>query len=710
MESSSLESESFCPCCERPLESEATASKYDQDLDIDEPYQTIPVLETRRSLLQTNYLQLSPSPPPWYDEYKPRVIDPRQSNVNRITIRRDNRLMMTDSLSILSVSNLRSLWPKLNNFKNDMIMRDISCAMLSEVWEKSNCKKQQFELEKMLNMDGLKYISTPRMTKRGGGAAIVVSLKKFSLEKIEVLNPDKVEVVFGLLRPKKTTSNIKEIIIAAFYSPPKSRKNPLLLDHLLSTSLYLLSKYPNAALVLGGDKNNLDISSLLSGIPKLHQIVTKPTHSSKVLDIILTNVASLYCVPIIAPPVPPDDPLCGVPSDHSTPVATPLATDTLQQTRDYVVKVSRPLPESGMLEFGEWICKEDWSGIPENADPTEQVLAFENIVNQKIEVIFPTKSVRINPCIDLPFINSDLKKLDRLVKREYTNHLKSKKYLRLKESYDQKFKIAAADYLKKSVRSLMEDDPGTAYSCLKRLAAQPGDHPDEGSFTLLSHQEDNLTPEQSIERIAQHFANISQEFLPLNFNLLPADVKAKLNKPASESELPCLPDHDVFQKIKKSKKPKSSVPGDIPRKIVKEFGPELAGPAGIIFRNIVRSGHWPKPWRIEYGTPLKKVTNPVTEDQLRIISLTSYWSKVFEQYVVQWLMDCIGDKIDWGQYGGEKGSSIAQYLIEFVNFILYNQDMQLSYAVLAVMIDYLKAFNRICQNTIITIVGGKWVL
>ena len=304
MESSSLESESFCPCCERPSESEATASKYDQDLDIDEPYQTIPVLETRRSLLQTNYLQLSPSPPPWYDEYKPRVIDPRQSKVNRITIRRDNRLMMTDSLSILSVSNLRSLWPKLNNFKNDMIMRDISCAMLSEVWEKSNCKKQQFELEKMLNMDGLKYISTPRMTKRGGGAAIVVSLKKFSLEKIEVLNPDKVEVVFGLLRPKKTTSNIKEIIIAAFYSPPKSRKNPFPLDHLLSTSLYLLSKYPNAALVLGGDKNNLNISSLLSGIPKLHQIVTKPTHGSKVLDIILTNVASLYCVPIIAPPVP----------------------------------------------------------------------------------------------------------------------------------------------------------------------------------------------------------------------------------------------------------------------------------------------------------------------------------------------------------------------------------------------------------------------
>ena len=77
----------------------------------------------------------------------------------------------------------------------------------------------------MLNMEGLKYISTPRINKRGGGAAIVVSLEKFSLEKIEVSNPHRVEVVFGLLRPKKQNCSIKEIIIAAFYSPPNSKKS-----------------------------------------------------------------------------------------------------------------------------------------------------------------------------------------------------------------------------------------------------------------------------------------------------------------------------------------------------------------------------------------------------------------------------------------------------------------------------------------------------
>ena len=77
------------------------------------------------------------------------------------------------------------------------------------------------------------------------------------------------------------------------------------------------------------------------------------------------------------------------------------------------------------------------------------------------------------------------------MKREYRKHSKSQKYLRLKGKYELQFKKAADDYLNKSVRTLMEDDPGTAYKCLKRLSAQPGES--ESDFTLTSHQEANLT-------------------------------------------------------------------------------------------------------------------------------------------------------------------------------------------------------------------------
>ena len=40
----------------------------------------------------------------------------------------------------------------------------------------------------MLKEDGYKYLSVPRLNKRGGGAAIVVDYRRYSLDKIETLN------------------------------------------------------------------------------------------------------------------------------------------------------------------------------------------------------------------------------------------------------------------------------------------------------------------------------------------------------------------------------------------------------------------------------------------------------------------------------------------------------------------------------------------
>ena len=161
--------------------------------------------------------------------------------------------------------------------------------------------------------------------------------------------------------------------------------------------------------------------------------------------------------------------------------------------------------------------------------------------------------------------------------------------------------------------------------------------------------------------------------------------------------------------MKKTKKPRSHVPGDLPRRLVQEFAPELAAPVGKIIRNIVQSGEWPKTWRVEHGIPLEKVTNPVSEDDLRIISLTPFLSKVTEQFIISWLLEHVEDKIDWGQYGGTRGSSISHYLIELVNFVLFNQDLKMPHTVLAAFIDFSKAFNHINHNLIITILSEMGV-
>ena len=55
---------------------------------------------------------------------------------------------------------------------------------------------------------------------------------------------------------------------------------------------------------------------------------------------------------------------------------------------------------------------------------------------------------------------------------------------------------------------------------------------------------------------------------------------------------------------------------------------------------------------------------------LKINSLTNFFSKVYERFVVSWLLHYVGEQLDWCQYEGMKGSSITHYLIDFENYIL----------------------------------------
>ena len=119
-------------------------------------------------------------------------------------------------------------------------------------------------------------------------------------------------------------------------------------------------------------------------------------------------------------------------------------------------------------------------------------------------------------------------------------------------------------------------------------------------------------------------------------------------------------EHEVYARIKSANKPKFGVPGDIPRKLFSEFGPELATPICMIFNNIAKSAKqgpakWPSTWKLEYGTPLQKIPEPISEEDLRVISLTAFFSKVMEKFVVDWLMIYTGDQMDPKQFVGFKG-------------------------------------------------------
>ena len=96
--------------------------------------------------------------PCWHEPY----FHVQSSNTPvRKTIKRNNKLYTSNLLPRIYLTNTRSLIPKINAFKNDVIEREIDLCLVSEIWEDNENVKHKTEIEKMLELEGLKYISTP---------------------------------------------------------------------------------------------------------------------------------------------------------------------------------------------------------------------------------------------------------------------------------------------------------------------------------------------------------------------------------------------------------------------------------------------------------------------------------------------------------------------------------------------------------------------
>ena len=626
-------------------------------------------------------------------------------------VRANDRVAASAELPTVGVTNFRSLGPRIHNVKDDMLLRDIEVQLASETWEKESNQKLKCDIEEMFELHGLQYISCPRPNKkRGGGAAIIVNTRRFSISKLDITVPSKLEVVWGILRPKKVSKMtiFKEFIICALYSPPNYKKNNELQTHIISTMHHLLTMHPKAAYCIGGDKNSLKIAPIMAALPHCVQAVTLNTYKEKILDVILWNLSQYYSVPYIAPAVQPDNSRTHVPSDHNNAVAVPLAGAGAEaKTREYTVKTNRPLPASGIREMGLWLSDIKWEAVlrPELC-PEDQDAILRSALQYKVDQIFPEKKVRVSNQ-DVSFITLELKRLQMYIKREYKKKGKSCKYIEMKIAYDRKFKKAAQDQLNKFVEDMMEESPGRAYSAMKKMGTRPGDCENDGVFNVVSHQTENLNLEQSTHRILQYFSNISQQYEALDISKLPVEVQNKLSEEINPRDIPRIEPFQVFEKMRKCKKTKSAVPGEMPSRLRQEFNVELAEPASIIFNNIAQSATWPQSWKEEFGTILKKCNVPEDESMLRVISITYQLSTLMERFVIDWLMVYIEDKLDRDQFGGQKGHSIAHYLIEITNFILYNQDLSKPLSTLFAGIDISKGFNKIDHCKLVKILSTE---
>ena len=154
--------------------------------------------------------------------------------------------------------------------------------------------------------------------------------------------------------------------------------------------------------MLCGDFNRLNISRWASQF-KLKQLVDKVTRGDRTLDLVITNLASLYdknSVEILPP---------FVLSDHNAVVLRPKARVHPRTGASRKLVPRRDTRDSKKRELGRYFNSIDWS-VLESANCEDQARLFEDLVNIGLDIIMLVKFSKLY-VNDHPWVTPKFKSL-----------------------------------------------------------------------------------------------------------------------------------------------------------------------------------------------------------------------------------------------------------------------------------------------------------
>ena len=123
-----------------------------------------------------------------------------------------------------------------------------------------------------------------------------------------------------------------------------------------------------------------------------------------------------------------------------------------------------------------------------------------------------------------------------------------------------------------------------------------------------------------------------------------------------------------------------------------------------MINDCIAEGVWPDFLKIESVTPVPKVNNAQSANNLRKIAGLPNLSKVMEKIIVEYLVEDMRAKLDLCQYANQANQSINHYLIKLVDKVLSVLDGSTKgehTAVIATLVDWSKDFDR--QDPTLTI-------
>ncbi|KAI8510960.1 hypothetical protein Bbelb_118760 [Branchiostoma belcheri] len=562
---------------------------------------------------------------------------------------------------------LRNGWiNKLDEFQETLSFNSVDIAVVSETWQSSS------HPESAIAVSGFNVFSTHRSDRRGGGVAVYVKQQIASRQLTEYAVPEGLECVWVWTRPRRLARPMSSIVVCGVYLPPSSPNGDILVDHLLSVSDNVRTKYPDCGIALLGDFNRLDTSELCRG-SLLSQVVKNKTRGNAILDLIVTNMKDVYQCPSILPPI-------GL-SDHSSVLWIPKGKRAPDKPTK---KLTRPLCQASVHEFGRWVTSHNWSEVYNATGTAAKTNAFYGTLQDAITTFFPTKVIKTHSS-DKPWVTPQIKRLITLRQKAF-NKQTCPVWKFYRNATHRAIARAKKNYYTDRVATLKTDNPRQWHKEVMRMA-----NSGKGNSEIKIPGLDSDNDATIADAINSKFAGISQALPALDLTSLPTFLPAP-------QELPTLQVWDVYKRLLAVKTSKAPGPDNFPPKLLREFACELSAPFCHILNASFAEGIVPAQWKEAVVVPIPK-SQPPTLDQLRPISLTSQFSKIAEYFALKWILNDI--EFDKRQFGSLKGRSTVHAIVSLIDSLCKATDKpSTSCSILAT--DFSKAFDRVHHSTVIT--------
>ena len=579
-------------------------------------------------------------------------------------------------------TNARSLPAKITSMIEGFRQLDLHLLTVSETWLKSS-RQTTSNLDDMRSSENIGSLVRNRPG-RGGGVGIFYDINRVAM-KAAYPFPAGFEAIVGV---GKTIRDRRKVAVFSIYLPPKMEKsklarfNELLRDRIARAKEDLKDPY----VIIAGDLNKKDIGGALVDFPDIAPLPTGPTRGNATLDCCFTNIR------LDRTEISSCDPLYDAEGNKSDHLLMQVACRLVRG--DHFTKstfLSRQYSRKGEEEFGRLLELTDWSEIL-GGEPSEMVAKMDERLLEYMDACFPEKTIT-RKSSDKPWFTKRLASLVRKKKRWFKRRNKDRGWHNFSKYVAKEIAMAKERFVHKIKDSLIEGgNTGSFFRATRAL------------------QTEEVTPEWNIRNLfpgksdaevageaARYFNAISKEFAPVG-DPPPTDVADQLNPPTEQQ---------IATKIRKMKKPKGRVRGDIDRRLLGKYANWLAIPLAAIYSQVYQRNSWPQQWKTETVSLIPKKTAPESLADIRNISCTPFFSKVLESFVLDDLKECI--ELSSNQYGGKKGQGVDHLLIEMWDFIHRSlEDPGTAVGITA--IDFHKAFNRMSHSACLEALerlGGK---